>query len=129
MTIRVLLADDERLVRTGFRMILRDEPGIDVVGEAADGTEVVKIAADVKPDVVLMDIRMPNLNGIEATRRIVATPDAPRVLVLTTFDHDKYVFDALAAGASGFLLRQSRSGPPSGRGPALGSRRRIAHRR
>ncbi len=77
MTIRVLLADDERLVRTGFRMILRDEPGIDVVGEAADGTEVVKIAADLKPDVVLMDIRMPNLNGIEATRRIVATPDAP----------------------------------------------------
>ena len=107
MTIRVLLADDERLVRTGFRMILRDEPDIDVVGEAADGTEVVKIAADIKPDVVLMDIRMPNLNGIEATRRIVATPDAPRVLVLTTFDHDKYVFDALAAGASGFLLKDA----------------------
>ena len=107
MTIRVLLADDERLVRTGFRMILRDEPDIEVVAEAADGTEAVTIAADVKPDVVLMDIRMPNLNGIEATRRIVASPDAPRVLVLTTFDHDKYVFDALAAGASGFLLKDA----------------------
>jgi DNA-binding NarL/FixJ family response regulator len=107
MTIRVLLADDERLVRTGFRMILRDEPGIEVVAEAADGTEAVTLAAQVRPDVVLMDIRMPNLNGIEATRRIVATPDAPRVLVLTTFDHDKYVFDALAAGASGFLLKDA----------------------
>lgn len=107
MSIRVVLADDERLVRTGFRMILRDEPGIEVVAEAADGTQAVRIAAQVRPDVVLMDIRMPNLNGIEATRRIVSAPDAPRVLVLTTFDHDKYVFDALAAGASGFLLKDA----------------------
>jgi len=107
MTIRVLLADDERLVRAGFRMILRDEPGIEVVAEAADGAQAVTIAADVQPDVVLMDIRMPNLNGIEATRRIVATPEAPRVLVLTTFDHDRYVFDALAADASGFLLEDA----------------------
>ena len=107
MTIRVLLADDERLVRAGFRMILRDEPGIEVIGEAADGREAVDASAQLHPDVVLMDIRMPNLNGIEATRLIVVHPDAPRVLVLTTFDHDEYVYDALAAGASGFLLKDA----------------------
>jgi DNA-binding NarL/FixJ family response regulator len=107
MTIRVLLADDERLVRAGFRMILRDEPGIEVIGEAADGREAVDASEQLHPDVVLMDIRMPNLNGIEATRLIVVHPDAPRVLVLTTFDHDEYVYDALAAGASGFLLKDA----------------------
>ena len=107
MTIRVLVADDERLVRAGFRMILRDEPGIEVIGEAADGREAVDASEQLHPDVVLMDIRMPNLNGIEATRLIVVHPDAPRVLVLTTFDHDEYVYDALAAGASGFLLKDA----------------------
>ena len=107
MTIRVLLADDERLVRAGFRMILRDEPGIEVIGEAADGREAVDASEQLHPDVVLMDIRMPNLNGIEATRLIVVHPEAPRVLVLTTFDHDEYVYDALAAGASGFLLKDA----------------------
>ena len=106
MTIRVVLADDERLVRVGFRMILRDEPDIEVVGEAADGREAVRTSSELHPDVVLMDIRMPNLNGIEATRLIVVGTDA-RVLVLTTFDHDEYVFDALAAGASGFLLKDA----------------------
>ena len=88
-------------------MILRDEPDIEVVGEAADGREAVRASSELHPDVVLMDIRMPNLNGIEATRLIVVGTDAPRVLVLTTFDHDEYVFDALAAGASGFLLKDA----------------------
>ena len=107
MTITVLIADDERLIRTGLRMILRDEADFEVIGEAADGYEAVAFAGEMRPDVVLMDIRMPNLNGIEATRRIVANPAAPRVLVLTTFDPDEYVFDALAAGASGFLLKDA----------------------
>jgi DNA-binding NarL/FixJ family response regulator len=107
MTIRVLLADDEQLVRTGFRMILREEPDIEVVGEAPDGLETVQAASELHPDVVLMDIRMPNLNGIEATRRIIQTPESPRVLVLTTFDLDEYVYEALAAGASGFLLKDA----------------------
>ena len=107
MTIRVLLADDERLVRTGFRMILREEPDIEVVGETADGLETVEAVSELHPDVVLMDIRMPNLNGIEATRRIIQAPQAPRVLVLTTFDLDEYVYEALAAGASGFLLKDA----------------------
>ena len=106
MSIRVLLADDQRLVRAGFRMILRAEPGIEVVGEAENGLGVVEAAKELSPDVVLMDIRMPNLDGIEATRRIVAAPDPrPHVLVLTTFDLDDYVYEALAAGASGFLLK------------------------
>jgi DNA-binding NarL/FixJ family response regulator len=106
--IRVLLADDQRLVRSGFRMILRAEPGIEVVGEADDGDEAVTAARELRPDVVLMDVRMPNLDGIEATRRILATPDpVPRVLVLTTFDLDEYVFAALRAGASGFLLKDA----------------------
>jgi DNA-binding NarL/FixJ family response regulator len=107
VTIRVLLADDERLVRTGFRMILREEPDIEVVGETADGLETVEAVSELHPDVVLMDIRMPNLNGIEATRRIIQAPQAPRVLVLTTFDLDEYVYEALAAGASGFLLKDA----------------------
>jgi DNA-binding NarL/FixJ family response regulator len=108
MTLRVLLADDQQLVRSGFRMILRAEPDIDVVGEAADGAEAVGLAHELRPDVVLMDVRMPNVDGIEATRRIIdATADAPRVLVLTTFDLDEYVYEALRAGASGFLLKDA----------------------
>jgi DNA-binding NarL/FixJ family response regulator len=108
MTIRVLLADDQTLVRSGFRMILRAEPDIDVVGEAADGAEAIALARGLNPDVVLMDVRMPNVDGIEATRRIMDGGEhAPRVLVLTTFDLDQYVFEALRAGASGFLLKDA----------------------
>jgi DNA-binding NarL/FixJ family response regulator len=108
MTIRVLLADDQTLVRGGFRMILRAEPDIDVVGEAADGAEAVALARELGPDVVLMDVRMPNVDGIEATRRILdGNERAPRVLVLTTFDLDEYVYGALRAGASGFLLKDA----------------------
>jgi DNA-binding NarL/FixJ family response regulator len=105
--IRVLLADDEGLVRAGFRMILKAEPDIEVVGEAGDGREAVAKADRLAPDVVLMDIRMPGLDGIEATRRITAGEPAPRVLVLTTFDRDEYVFEALRAGASAFLLKDA----------------------
>ena len=106
--IRVLLADDQRLVRSGFRMILRDDPDLDVVGEAGDGEEAVALAGELRPDVVLMDVRMPRLDGIEATRRILAGAEPrPRVLVLTTFDLDEYVFAALRAGASGFLLKDA----------------------
>jgi len=108
LTIRVLLADDQTLVRGGFRMILRAEPDIEVVGEAANGGEAVALSHELKPDVVLMDVRMPNLDGIEATRQIIdGTEDAPRVLVLTTFDLDEYVYEALRAGASGFLLKDA----------------------
>jgi DNA-binding NarL/FixJ family response regulator len=108
MTIRVLLADDQTLVRGGFRMILRAEPDMDVVGEAADGAEAIAVARELDPDVVLMDVRMPNVDGIEATRRIVdGSERAPRVLVLTTFDLDEYVYEALRAGASGFLLKDA----------------------
>jgi DNA-binding NarL/FixJ family response regulator len=102
--IRVLLADDQGLVRAGFRMILRAEPDIEVVAEAADGREAVARARETSPDVVLMDIRMPGVDGVEATRRI-AEDGGPRVLVLTTFDLDEYVYEALRAGASGFLLK------------------------
>jgi DNA-binding NarL/FixJ family response regulator len=108
MPIRVLLADDQRLVRKGFQMILRAEPDMDVVGEAGDGEEALALARRLRPDVVLMDVRMPRLNGIEATRRIVAGHEPrPHVLVLTTFDLDEYVYDALRAGASGFLLKDA----------------------
>jgi DNA-binding NarL/FixJ family response regulator len=107
VTIRVLLVDDERLLRTGFSMILRSEPDLEVVGEAADGEEAISAVARLNPDVVLMDIRMPGLDGLEATRRIVAGTDPPRILVLTTFDLDSYVYTALAAGASGFLLKDT----------------------
>ncbi len=108
MTIRILLADDQELVRTGFRLILDAEPDLRVVGEASNGHEAVARACDLAPDVVLMDIRMPEQDGIEATRRIVAQGGTlPRVLILTTFDLDEYVFDALRAGASGFLLKDS----------------------
>jgi DNA-binding NarL/FixJ family response regulator len=108
MTIRVLLADDQTLVRSGFRMILRAERDIDVVGEAADGAEAIALARELDPDVVLMDVRMPNVDGIEATRRILDDSEhAPRVLVLTTFDLDEYVYEALRTGASGFLLKDA----------------------
>jgi DNA-binding NarL/FixJ family response regulator len=104
--IRVLLVDDQSLVRTGFRMILRDEPDIEVVGEAADGRAAVEAAGRLRPDVAIMDIRMPIMDGVEATRRIVADVGlTTRVLVLTTFDADEFVVEALRAGASGFLLK------------------------
>jgi DNA-binding NarL/FixJ family response regulator len=106
--IRVLLADDQALVRTGFRMILRAEPDLEVVGEAGDGIEAVSLASDLVPDVVLMDIRMPGLDGIEATRRITASQDQVRVVVLTTFDLDEYVYASLRAGASAFLLKDAK---------------------
>ncbi len=105
--IRVLLADDQSLVRAGFRMILKTEPDIEVAGEAGDGNEAVALAAELSPEVVLMDIRMPELDGIEATRRIVVDDASPRVLVLTTFDLDEYVYGALHAGASAFLLKDA----------------------
>ena len=106
MSIRVVVTDDQELVRTGFRVILDSEPDIEVVGEASDGREAVEAAQRHSPDVVLMDIRMPNLDGLEATRRIVADPGAgPRILILTTFDLDEYVYEALRSGASGFLLK------------------------
>ena len=107
MTVRILIADDQALVRAGFRMILDAEDDLDVVGEASDGAEAVAMANDLEPDVVLMDIRMPELDGIEATRRIIAAAgERPvRVLMLTTFDLDEYVYEALRAGASGFLLK------------------------
>jgi DNA-binding NarL/FixJ family response regulator len=108
VSIRILLADDERLVRAGFRMILKAEPDLEVVGEAADGLEAVEGATRLRPDVVLMDIRMPTLDGLEATRRILAGLDPrPRVIVLTTFDLDEYVYEALRVGASGFLLKDA----------------------
>jgi DNA-binding NarL/FixJ family response regulator len=110
MRIRVLLVDDQELVRTGFRMVLADEEGIDVVGEASNGRDAITAAERLGPDVIVMDIRMPVMDGIEATRRIVrpAATDAdgpPRILVLTTFDADEHVVQALRAGASGFLLK------------------------
>ncbi len=105
--IRVVLADDQPLVRTGLRMILSAEPDLEVVGEAPDGRAAVTLCADLHPDVVLMDVRMPHVDGIEATRRVTAVADPPRVLVLTTFDLDEVVYDALRAGASGFLLKDA----------------------
>ncbi|MBV6702231.1 response regulator transcription factor [Kitasatospora aureofaciens] len=104
----VLIVDDQPLQRYGFRMLLESQPGTDVVGEAAHGAEAVRLAADLRPDVVLMDIRMPGMDGIEATRRIVATGGRSRILVLTTFDLDEYAHAALRAGASGFLLKDAR---------------------
>jgi DNA-binding NarL/FixJ family response regulator len=103
--IRVLIADDQALVRGGFRSILETQPDIEVIGEAEDGQDAVKQAAANNPDVVLMDIRMPRLDGIAATATILTTPTPPKVLILTTFDLDDYVYQALSAGASGFLLK------------------------
>jgi DNA-binding NarL/FixJ family response regulator len=106
---RVLIVDDQALVRTGFRMIVNAEPGLEVVGEAVDGLDALEQAVSAGPDVVLMDIRMPRLDGVEATRRMLSRtsdePCPPRVLILTTFDLDEYVVEALRAGASGFLLK------------------------
>jgi len=109
MSIRVLIADDQSLVRAGFRLVLENHDGIEVVGEASNGREAVHSAGRLEPDVVLMDIRMPELDGIAATRQITAEHPA-RVLVLTTYDLDEYVYDALQAGASGFLLKDT---PPT----------------
>jgi DNA-binding NarL/FixJ family response regulator len=107
--IRVLLADDQALVRSGFRMILDTQPDLEVVGEAADGKQADDHARQLRPDVVLMDIRMPIMDGLEATRRVGLLDAPPRVLVLTTFDTDEYVYAALEAGASGFLLKDVRA--------------------
>jgi len=104
--VKVLLVDDQELVRTGFRLILSVEPDIEVVGEAADGRRAVEAVAELAPDLVLMDVQMPVLDGIAATRRITASSSA-KVVVLTTFDRDDYLFDALAAGASGFMLKNT----------------------
>ncbi|MGW2492137.1 response regulator [Streptomyces sp. NPDC001606] len=104
----VLIVDDQPLQRYGFRMLLDSVPETEVVGEAGHGAEAVRMAAELRPDVVLMDVRMPGMDGIEATRRIVAAGDRSRVLVLTTFDIDEYVYAALRAGASGFLLKDAR---------------------
>jgi DNA-binding NarL/FixJ family response regulator len=106
--IRVLIVDDQSLVRAGFRMILEAEEDIEVVGEAADGLTAVLAARETEPDVILMDVRMPNVDGLEATRRLLEGKEAgPRILILTTFDLDEYVYEALRAGASGFLLKDT----------------------
>jgi DNA-binding NarL/FixJ family response regulator len=105
VTIRVLLADDQPLLRTGFRMILNTTGDMQVVGEAADGAEAVRAVADLTPDVVLMDVRMPGVDGVQATAEIVGSGSSSRILILTTFDIDEYAFAALRAGASGFLLK------------------------
>ncbi len=118
MTIRVVLADDQALLRKGFRMILEAEEDMEIVGEAADGADAVRLVELYRPDVVLMDVRMPVLDGIEATRAITASDagDSTRVLILTTFDLDEYAFSALRAGASGFLLKDV---PPAELGSAI----------
>jgi DNA-binding NarL/FixJ family response regulator len=105
VTIRVLVADDQSMVRAGFRMLLADEQDIEVVAEAENGREAIEKSARFNPSVILMDIRMPELDGLEATRRILAEDDNARVLILTTFDLDEYVYEALSAGASGFVLK------------------------
>ena len=110
MTIRVLVADDQGMVRSGFTILLNAQPDIEVVGEAVNGQEAVTRAAELRPDVILMDVRMPVLDGLQATRQIAAADGAPRVLVLTTFDLDDYVYEALRSGASGFLLKDASAG-------------------
>ncbi len=110
MAIRVVIADDQHLVRAGFAMILGEEPDLEVVGEAADGLAAIEVVQRLAPDVVLMDIRMPHLDGLEALRRLVEAGTSARVIVLTTFDADEYVFSALRGGASGFLLKDT---PPT----------------
>jgi DNA-binding NarL/FixJ family response regulator len=106
--IRVLIADDQALVREGFRSMIEVEDDLEVCGEATDGAEVVSAVERLAPDVVLMDIRMPHVDGIEATRRLLALPDPPKVLMLTTFDRNEYIYEAMKAGASGFLLKDAR---------------------
>ena len=103
--IRITVADDHQVVRTGFAALLDTQPDFSVVGTACDGVEAVKIARELRPDVALMDVRMPNMDGIEATRQLTESGAGPRILILTTFDLDEYVYDALCAGASGFLLK------------------------
>ncbi|MYV56192.1 response regulator transcription factor [Streptomyces sp. SID3212] len=110
MSIRVMLVDDQMLLRTGFRMVLAAQPDMEVVAEAGDGAEAIENLRATAVDVVLMDVRMPRLDGVEATRRICAQPDPPKVLILTTFDLDEYAFSGLKAGASGFMLKDV---PPS----------------
>jgi DNA-binding NarL/FixJ family response regulator len=110
VSVRVLIADDQALVRGGFRMILEAKEDMEVVGEAGDGAEAVELVERLEPDVVLMDVRMPDMDGIEATRRIAASGSSARIVILTTYDVDEYVFAALRAGASGFLLKDVR--PP-----------------
>lgn len=107
MTIRVVLVDDQEMIRVGFRMVLESRPELEVVGEADDGDTALDLLSGVDTDVVLMDVRMPRMSGVEATRRIRAGEHAPSVLILTTFDLDEYAYDALQAGASGFLLKDS----------------------
>ncbi|MFE9024222.1 response regulator [Streptomyces sp. NPDC007808] len=108
MTIRIVLADDERMVRSALRAILSAEPDLEVVGEAATGAEAVSVVRERRPDVVLMDVRMPEIDGIRATEQILATlDDPPRIVVVTTFENDSYVYDALRAGAAGFLLKRA----------------------
>jgi len=110
VAIRVLIADDQALVRSGFRLVVETRPDLEVVGEAETGADAVTLARELEPDVILMDVRMPGLNGIEATRQIVASGSTARILVLTTFDLDEYVYEAVRAGASGFLLKDVRPG-------------------
>ncbi len=107
MSLRVVLADDQDLVRAGFRVILGTEPGIEVVGEAGDGVEAVSLVSSLRPDVVLMDVQMPRMDGLEATRQILSAGGGTRVVILTTFDREDYLFEALQAGASGFLLKNA----------------------
>lgn len=110
MTIRVLLVDDEPLVRSGLRAVLSTAEGIEVVGEAGDGSEVPAAVSRLRPTIVLMDVRMPQIDGISATQRLMAAPEPPKVLVVTTFENDEYVYDALKVGASGFLLKRAQPG-------------------
>jgi len=107
VTIRVVVADDQGMVRSGFTVLLNAQPDIEVIGEAVNGKEAVEQAAALRPDVILMDVRMPVLDGLQATREITASTDPPKILVLTTFDLDDYVYEALRAGASGFLLKDA----------------------
>ena len=110
MTIRVVIADDQGMVRSGFSVLLNAQPDIEVIAEAVNGQEALAHAAGLRPDVILMDVRMPVLDGLQATREITALPDPPKILVLTTFDLDDYVYEALRSGASGFLLKDASAG-------------------
>jgi DNA-binding NarL/FixJ family response regulator len=107
VTIRVVIADDQGMVRSGFTVLLNAQPDIEVIAEAVNGQEAIAQAASLHPDVILMDVRMPVMDGLQATRQITARPDAPKILVLTTFDLDDYVYEALRSGASGFLLKDA----------------------